>query len=65
VPLLAHFVASPGVTVSITYAAHDGWAATAEHGSLIGARCGLLSGNAPVGNADPADKSGVVECGSF
>jgi prepilin-type N-terminal cleavage/methylation domain-containing protein len=62
---LTEFSASPGVTVTVTHRASDGWAGIAEHVSLTGQRCGLLVGAAPVGSADPALVSGVVTCGPF
>jgi prepilin-type N-terminal cleavage/methylation domain-containing protein len=59
---LPTFVTSEGVTVQITYAAHDGWAAVATH-SGAGRRCGLFIGAAPANLATPADEPGIVQCG--
>jgi prepilin-type N-terminal cleavage/methylation domain-containing protein len=56
------FFPSQGVTVTITYAQTDGWAATATHISLLGRQCGLFTGNATATDAPPATQAGVIEC---
>jgi prepilin-type N-terminal cleavage/methylation domain-containing protein len=60
---LTDFAASPGVTLSITYAQSDGWAGIVTHVSAM-RNCGLLVGAAPAGSAGPATAPGVVECGA-
>ncbi|MEX0907449.1 MAG: prepilin-type N-terminal cleavage/methylation domain-containing protein [Gemmatimonadota bacterium] len=54
---------SPGVTVLINYAAADGWAGVATHLSMPDRHCGMLIGDAPVGDGGPADTPGRVQCG--
>jgi prepilin-type N-terminal cleavage/methylation domain-containing protein len=53
---------STGVTITITYAASDGWAANATHPSLPGRQCGLFTGNAPLASGAPATVNGVIGC---
>lgn len=55
------FRGSPGVDVDITYAANNGWAAQATHGSYDG-RCGVFVGDAPAANGEPASEPGVITC---
>lgn len=59
---LPGFSSSPGVVVSITYGANDGWAAQATHPSYAGHTCGLFMGDAPPANGAPATVSGTVAC---
>lgn len=59
---LSNFYTSPGVTLTITYAAADGWAGVTTHGSLLNVECGLLNGGAPAGSAGPATEIGLVKC---
>jgi len=61
-PALPEFERSPGVSVTITYAQHDGWAATSQHPSITGTQCGLMVGAAPAGSAPPATQQGIVMC---
>lgn len=61
---LPDYGGSPGVTLTITYAGSDGWAAIATHHSLE-RRCGMFVGNAPAGSAGPAGTPGVVQCGDL
>jgi prepilin-type N-terminal cleavage/methylation domain-containing protein len=56
------FVTSAGVTITITWTANTGWAATAAHAALPGMPCGYFTGPAPSGVAAPATVSGQVEC---
>ena len=53
---------SEGVTVTVTYALSDGWAANATHTSLPGKQCGIYTGNAPVASGAPATVNGRIEC---
>jgi prepilin-type N-terminal cleavage/methylation domain-containing protein len=53
---------SEGVTVTVTYALSDGWAANATHTSLPGVQCGIYTGNAPLASGAPATVNGVIEC---
>lgn len=59
---LVDFNPSPGVTITITYAMSDGWAANGVHGSLAGSQCGIFTGNAPVAAGAPATVLGVIAC---
>jgi prepilin-type N-terminal cleavage/methylation domain-containing protein len=59
--LAAEFSTSPGVVLEVTYADADGWAVLATHSSLASARCGLLIGDAPVGD-NPATYPGAIKC---
>ena len=59
---LPDFDSSPGVTMSITYAGADGWAAVTTHPTIAGTRCGLIFGSAPAGSAHPATTPGVIAC---
>jgi prepilin-type N-terminal cleavage/methylation domain-containing protein len=59
---LVDFHQSPGVTVAITYAQNDGWAANAVHVSLAGRQCGFFTGNAPAASGAPATVNGVINC---
>ncbi len=56
------YAGSPGVVISITYGANDGWAAQATHPSYAGHTCGLFIGDAPAANAAPATIPGTVAC---
>jgi prepilin-type N-terminal cleavage/methylation domain-containing protein len=56
------FVTSEGVTITITWTANTGWAATASHTALPGLPCGYFTGPAPTGVAAPAIESGKLEC---
>lgn len=60
--LLTDFQPSVSVTVKMTYAQTDGWAATATSASLSGKQCGVFMGNATPADAPPAKQAGVVEC---
>ncbi len=59
---LVDFRSSQGVTINITYAAANGWAANATHTSLGGKQCGYYTGNAPAASGAPATVNGVVDC---
>ena len=59
---LIDYVTSAGVTITITWTANDGWAATADHAALPSMPCGYFTGPAPSGVAAPATQSGKVEC---
>jgi prepilin-type N-terminal cleavage/methylation domain-containing protein len=59
---LQTYEVSPGVLMSITHSANDGWAATAMHGSLPTTVCGLVIGTAPAGAGGPATLPGQVTC---
>jgi prepilin-type N-terminal cleavage/methylation domain-containing protein len=56
------FHPSAGVSLDVTYAATDGWAAIATHQGLA-RRCGLFVGAAPAGSAGPATTPGILQCG--
>ena len=56
------FVTSDGVTITITWTANTGWAATSAHAALPGLPCGYFTGPAPAGVAAPATLSGRMEC---
>jgi len=58
------FTGSPGVLVTIDYAAADGWAGQSTHASIPNVRCGLIVGTAPAGAGDPATSVGIVQCTS-
>jgi len=60
--LLPDFHPSAGVTVQVTAASIDGWAATGVHSSLASRQCGLYYGTATAGDAPPAMTSGVIAC---
>jgi prepilin-type N-terminal cleavage/methylation domain-containing protein len=62
VAALPDFDASQGVTVNVTWATANGWAAQAEHVSVPGEFCGYFTGPAPGGIAAPATQSGVIAC---
>ena len=55
------FTPSTGVTLTVTYGATDGWAATVVHTSVV-SQCGLFTGNAVASDAPPATRAGSVEC---
>jgi prepilin-type N-terminal cleavage/methylation domain-containing protein len=58
---LVDFVPTPGVTVTLTYAAIDGWSGTASHNSLPPTtQCGYFTGNAAI--QAPATRNGVIGC---
>jgi len=59
---LPDYSVTPGVTINITYAASDGWAANATHVSLGGRQCGYFTGNAPAAMGAPATVHGQVDC---
>jgi len=59
---LADFRTTSGVTVQITAATTDGWAATANHAGLGSRQCGLYYGTAAASSAPPADRPGVIAC---
>jgi prepilin-type N-terminal cleavage/methylation domain-containing protein len=59
---LTELFTSPGVVLTITYGAADGWAGITTHASLAAASCALMMNNAPAGSAPPAVVPGVVEC---
>lgn len=59
---LPSFSPSTGVTVTVTYAAPQGWAAQAQHSSLVGRTCGIFMGNAPAASGAPATQAGTVAC---
>lgn len=52
---------SPGVELTIAWANHEGFAATARHVSMDPI-CGVFTGPAPPGSAGPAVEDGVVTC---
>lgn len=62
VTALPEVTLSPGVTVTITYFANDGWAGTAGHASLSPKKCGYFTGGAPAGSAPPATVPGQITC---
>ena len=53
---------SPGVTVTMKWTDPSGWAATAEHESMLGRLCGYFTGPAPAGIAEPATDPGSIAC---
>jgi prepilin-type N-terminal cleavage/methylation domain-containing protein len=53
---------SHGVSISVTYAQTDGWAAVATHASLAASQCGVFTGNATATDAPPAIRAGVINC---
>jgi prepilin-type N-terminal cleavage/methylation domain-containing protein len=58
---IVDFIPSPGVTLTVTANAIDGWAATAAHSSLSAATwCAYFTGNAPA--EAPATRHGVITC---
>ena len=59
---LSNYNPSPGVQLSVTYAAPDGWAGIATHVSVTGAQCGIAVNNAPLASAPPATVTGIVAC---
>ncbi|MBR9988133.1 MAG: type II secretion system protein [Gemmatimonadetes bacterium] len=56
------FHPSPGVSLTITYSANDGWAGVTTHGSLGSAQCGFATGGAPLLLASSTTVAGVVAC---
>lgn len=56
------FSPSAGVTITVTWASANGWAAEGEHTSLVGQKCGYFTGPAPAGSAGPATQSGAIAC---
>jgi type IV pilus assembly protein PilA len=56
------FQTSRGVSIVITEAAGDGWAAVATHDGFPSAECGMFVGSADPANAAPATRPGVVTC---
>ncbi|MGH7465130.1 MAG: prepilin-type N-terminal cleavage/methylation domain-containing protein, partial [Longimicrobiales bacterium] len=59
---LTELATSPGVLLTITYGAADGWAGITTHAGLASAACALMMNNAPPGSAPPAVTPGVIEC---
>lgn len=59
---LPDFRQSPGVVITITWTASNGWAATAIHHSNPDISCGYFTGPAPVGSGGPATQPGMVTC---
>lgn len=59
---LPQFDGSPGVIVSITNTAPEGWAAVTTHPSIPGTQCGLFVGTVAAANAPPATQPGIVMC---
>lgn len=59
---LTNFSPSQGVTINVTYAANDGWAANATHVSLATTQCGFFTGNAPAAQGAPATVNGIIDC---
>ena len=59
--VIADYQMSTGVSIKVTYAQTDGWAATAAHAS-VPQTCGLFTGNATAADAPPATQAGIVEC---
>ena len=62
--VLSEYSPSPGVTVIITSAGNDGWAATAAHEGRSNYQCGVLYGSAPADAAPPATRPGILACGA-
>ncbi len=60
--LLTDFVASAGVTVTVTWNGNLGWAAISQHASLPGQQCGYFTGPAPAAVAMPATTQGSIVC---
>jgi len=60
--LLPDYTNSPGVTITVTWASNQGWAATATHSSFTGKFCGYFTGPAPAGIAPPATNAGEIKC---
>jgi hypothetical protein len=50
------------VVLEVTYADVNGWAVLATHSSLASTRCGLLIGDAPGGDGNPATYPGAIRC---
>ncbi len=60
---IADYTNTVGVTITVTYAAQDGWAGNATHTNLGAARaCGLFTGNAPAAAGAPATVNGLIFC---
>lgn len=59
---MALYSTSPGVQLTITYAAADGWAARTTHASVPNAVCGFYYGQAPAETGAPASVPGIVQC---
>ena len=55
-------VLSPGVAITVTYAANDGWAATSIHPSVEARICAIRVGDAPASAAPAAPETGYVQC---
>jgi prepilin-type N-terminal cleavage/methylation domain-containing protein len=54
---------TPGVMLAISYAEVDGWAGVATHEGLPETiRCGMIIGNAPAGENNPASATGRLAC---
>lgn len=59
---MANYSNTPGVTITVTYSAQDGWAGNATHTNLGLRSCGLFTGNAPPATGAPATVNGLVAC---
>ncbi|MCI0432389.1 MAG: prepilin-type N-terminal cleavage/methylation domain-containing protein [Gemmatimonadetes bacterium] len=59
---MTDYRSSPGVVVTLTYTATDGWAANTTHVSLVARQCGLFTGNAPAVSGAPATINGIIDC---
>jgi len=59
---IPYFSNTPGVTITVTYSAQDGWAGNATHTNLGARSCGLFTGNAPAAAGAPATVNGLVTC---
>lgn len=52
-----------GVSITVTWTATNGWAATGTHtGFESSGQCGYFTGPAPSGSADPATQPGIITC---
>lgn len=56
------FRESPAVTVMVTFADQNGWAAQATHASYAGHQCGVFMGDAAPAAGSPATAAGTVTC---
>ena len=56
---------SEGVTLTVTEADGNGWAATATHAGISTGQCGIYYGDATASNGAPADVPGMVACDDF
>lgn len=62
---MPNFQTSPGVTLTINYAAADGWAGVTTHQSMPDRQCGMMIGAAPDGSGGPAVAPGRLLCGDM